>query len=99
MIHELNAEQYHEPEKKPSDNELQDLDIDLYVMNGCGYCTKLKQMLSQAGVLQHVNIISDIRNRPELKGVRGFPHMISKKTGKSHTGYVNNVPHLIEQLS
>ena len=95
MIHELNnTENFHEPT-----NNLKDLDIDLYVMDSCGYCTKMKQMLRKAGVLEQVNIISNLRNRPELKNVRGFPYMISKKTGKSHTGYVDNVAQLIENLS
>ena len=78
---------------------IKDLDIHVYVMNGCGYCTKMKQMLTDSGVMDQVTIISDIRNRPELAHVRGFPHMVSKKTGKTHTGYVPSIDKLLQVLS
>ncbi len=91
------TEEYHHVPKRES--ALKALNVHLYVMNGCGYCTKMKNMLQENGVLEDVTIISDIRNRPELKNVRGFPYMISKTTGKTHTGYVPKLETLIEKLS
>ena len=99
LIEELSlpAEGYEAPVEK--DMTVKDLDIHLYVMNGCGYCTKMKKMLTESGVIGDITVISDIRNRPELANVRGFPYMISKKTGKTHTGFVPTVDKLVQALS
>lgn len=78
---------------------LRDLHLKLYVMRGCGFCEKMKDLLRSEGVIDDVEIVTDLAaHRNELQHVRGFPHMKSKKTGKEMTGYSGSIDTIIEKL-
>jgi glutaredoxin len=79
---------------------IKDLDIVVFVMQGCVYCDKLKAMLAQHGVDKQVEFVDarDPKHRQELAHVRGFPHYKSKKTGKSSTGYPGSLEKMIASL-
>ena len=81
------------------EDEIKNLKIKLYVMNGCGFCVKLKELFKEHNVLEHITIITDLQNhKQDLKNVSGFPHMISQTTGKSMTGYSNSLDKIINEL-
>ena len=78
---------------------IRDLHLKLYVMRGCGFCEKMKDLLRSEGVIDDVEIVTDLAaHRNELQHVRGFPHMKSKKTGKEMTGYSGSIDTIIEKL-
>lgn len=80
-------------------DDIRKLNIKLYVMNGCGFCVKLKELFEKHKVLDDITIITDLQNhKKDLKNVSGFPHMISQTTGKSMTGYSDSLDKIINEL-
>jgi len=68
----------------------------VYTSNGCGYCTKLKKMLTDANVIDKVTLVE---NGKLPDGVQGVPHIESRTTKKHHTGCPKSVEALIKSLS
>lgn len=91
---------YHEGYEHPMKKKVRDMKLKVYVMEMCGYCQKLKQMLEEAGITDDdVEYIKDLAShRHELQNVRGFPHIKSMKTGKEMTGYPGSMENLMKQL-
>jgi protein-disulfide isomerase len=72
---------------------VQDLQIVVFASPSCGWCNKLKTELSEAGVLEMVELV-DVsteggqQTAKELLGeFRGVPATYSRKTSKSSVGY------------
>ena len=89
------TESYH-----PLHDRVKKLNIVVFVMQGCGYCDKIKSMLAQAGV-QSLVVFADARDpkyRQELMNVRGFPHYKSMTTGKSSTGYPGSLEKMLASM-
>jgi len=84
----------------PTASPFQDLEIVVFVMQGCVYCDKLKALLKQHGVDKYVEFVDarDPKYRQQLQHVRGFPHYMSKKTGKSSTGYPSTLEKMVASL-
>lgn len=76
---------------------VQDLRLELFVMDGCIYCDKIKSLLKP--VLSHIKVTNAATARDRLHNVRGFPHIVSHKTGKSKTGYTDNLEAILKELS
>ena len=74
------------------------LEIDYCSSSGCHYCNETNYMLKKAGVFDDVNVLKDVTTY-EGKPIPGYPHFVSKKTGKSFTGYPRTVENLISKLS
>jgi hypothetical protein len=94
---------FSEPKKEENfenDNSLagkvKDLQIQFYSNQRCGFCHKSKDLFSKEGVLEHINVLD---NTPLPNGVEGYPHFVSKKTGKGHTGAPSSIESLINRLS
>lgn len=81
--------------------KIKSLRIVIYTMKHCAFCTKIKKMLEDRGLLDHVTIhdIATLKDKSKLKGVRGFPHMESHKTGKTYTGCPMTVEMMVDKLS
>lgn len=85
-------------------NHLQDLGVLIFVSPSCGWCTKMKGELAEAGVLEMVELVDvsteagKMMAQEVLKESRGVPATYSKKTGKSSVGY-KPLPDMIEALS
>lgn len=80
-------------------NDIKNLKVNLYVMEGCIYCVKLKELFEQYNVLEDITVVSDLENhKQDLKNVNGFPHLKSQTTGKSMTGYTDNLENIIKEL-
>ena len=98
LVHMLSShtvESFEHSKKK----KIRDLHLKLYVMHGCGFCEKMKELLRSEGVLDDVEIVTDLAgHQHELQHVRGFPHIKSKKTGKEMTGYTGSIDTIIEKL-
>ena len=75
---------------------LKKLNIDFYSNQRCGFCHRSTDLFKREGVLQHITVKN---NAPLPKGVEGYPHFVSKTTGKSHTGAPSSVEALINRLS
>lgn len=80
---------------------LKNLDVTVFLMKGCVFCEKLKALLRQHGLEQVVTYAdgTDPKYKDLLRGVRGFPHYRSAKTGKSGTGYPSSIDDLIKNLA
>ena len=77
-------------------DKLKDLDITFFTNSGCGFCKQTMSLIeTKGGDLK--NHIKTSTNLPS--GVRGFPHFISGKTGKSHTGFPGTLERLYDLLS
>lgn len=91
------------PSNKPISiiDKVKDLRIVIYTMNNCGFCTKIKNMLAKEGLLNVVRIydMSTIKDKKELKEIRGFPYIKSLNTKKSYTGCPMSIEMLIKNLS
>lgn len=87
-------ENYHSPHV----SKVKNLQLELFVMDGCVFCDKMKEMLEKHGVLDHVKVTKAMDARHRLQNVRGFPYMMSHVSQKSHTGYVDNLDTLLQQL-
>ena len=68
--------------------------INLYVMNGCGWCKKLKQRIAESGK-EHLFEIKDNSEAP--KEAQGFPYLTGP-TGKNHSGYMEDIDALVAKL-
>lgn len=79
----------------PAD-KIKKLNIDFYSNQRCGFCHRSTDLFKREGVLQHITVKN---NAPLPKGVEGYPHFVSKTTGKSHTGAPSSVEALINRLS
>jgi glutaredoxin len=77
---------------------IRDLGVVVYEMDNCPYCTSLHSMLAPyQDVVQFKNGLDPV-NAPSLQGVKGFPHIVSKTTGKSVTGCPASIDNLIKDL-
>jgi hypothetical protein len=80
--------------------KIKELQLKIYIMKGCHFCHKLKEEL-----LKHAEKFIEYKdalhpsNKHEIANVRGFPHIVSKKTGKSITGLPRTIEQLIHDLS
>lgn len=85
---------------KPSN--LKDLKVKIFVSDSCGYCKRLKQMLSSSNNLKNVKIISlsDSDYEKEAKPYKfsGYPFIVSETTGKHILGAPPSVQNLINGL-
>jgi glutaredoxin len=81
--------------------KIKDLQIIIYTMKNCTFCTMLKKMLEKEGLLNEVVIhdVSMLKDKSKLKGIRGFPHLESMKTKKSYTGCPMTLEMMVEKLS
>ena len=77
---------------------VQKLQIEVFTMNGCGWCDKLKQEIRQSGLEKYIKISDASEARNKNIDVRGFPHTISHTTGKGVPGYMK-IPDLVKKLS
>lgn len=84
-------------------NSLKDLNIEMYYNDYCGYCQKAKDMLTQNGVIEQIQLknVSEPNNSRDFKkhNARGVPFFVSKKTNKSHAGLPSSVDDLKKKLS
>jgi hypothetical protein len=77
-------------------DKLKDLDITFYTNSGCGFCKQTMNLIESAGG----DLKSSIKISTDLpKGVRGFPHFVSGKSGKTHTGFPGTLERLHSLLS
>ena len=100
---EMPIEEPEMPVEEPQNSvrqQIQDLNIDLYYSDHCGYCTKLKGMLANNGVLDVINLrnTSDPSveeymqtNSPECANAGGVPCSHSLTTGKVVVGSVDTL--------
>jgi thiol-disulfide isomerase/thioredoxin len=77
-------------------DKLKDLDITFYTNSGCGFCKQTMNLIENVGG-DLKNSITTSTNLP--KGVRGFPHFVSGKSGKTHTGFPGTLERLHSLLS
>jgi len=73
------------------------LKIEVFTMNGCGWCDKMKQEIRQSGLDKHIKISDASEARKQNIDVRGFPHTVSHMTGKGVPGYMK-IPDLVKKL-
>ena len=92
-----------DPDEDSNDNndnslvsQIKNLNIEFYSNDRCGFCHRSKDLFSQEGVIDYMTIKENV---PLPEGVEGFPHFISKKTGKGHTGAPSSVESLINRLT
>lgn len=80
-------------------DKIKNLQLKVYIMKGCHFCDRLKELLQN--FQSHIEYRNGLDNRwkNELKNVQGFPHIISSKTGKHLTGLPQSLNHLIKHLS
>ena len=101
LVHGLSGKHHtKESFQSPLHDRVKKLNIVVFVMQGCGYCDKIKSMLAQAGV-QSLVVFADARDpkyRQELMNVRGFPHYKSMTTGKSSTGYPGSLEKFLSSI-
>lgn len=85
-----------------SATNLKDLKVKIFVSDSCGYCKRLKQMLSSGNHLKDVKIISlsDANYESEAKRYKfnGYPFIVSEKTGKHVLGAPPSVRDLVSAL-
>jgi len=93
-------ESYHSSSGGSMASKVQSLQIVVFVMQGCVFCDKIKEMLAKEGLDKMVQFVNatDPQYRNELKNVRGFPHYKSMKTGKSSTGFPGSVAKMVANL-
>lgn len=82
-----------------SQQKVKDLDIIIYSSPNCPYCMKLKKMLQDEGMMEHVSFIEDMSKMQNLEQIQGFPYLMSRKSSKNMTGCPHNINMLLEQLS
>jgi glutaredoxin len=87
--------------KQPVDT-IRDLDIKILLSKRCGYCTRLKNMLEQNGVLHKVTLMYDNDpNVPQVFGsfkINGVPFIYSAKTKKTISGAPASLQQMIQGL-
>jgi len=77
---------------------LKSLELKVYVMERCGYCTRLKDVLKD-----YLNVI-ELRDSRDQKwkdiinemGILGFPTMVSEKNGKVLVGFKSSVDEILK---
>merc|ERR1712173_239998 len=81
LVDMLSSHESYEPDMK---KKVRDMKLKVFVMNMCGYCQKLKEMMKSHGITEDdVEFIHNLEPyKHELKHVRGFPHTKSMATGK-----------------
>ena len=77
-------------------SQIKKLDIEFYSNERCGFCHRSKELFEKEGILEYMTIKE---NSPLPEGVEGFPHFVSKNTGKGHTGAPSSVESLVNRLS
>jgi len=78
-----------------------DLEVVMFSSPHCGYCKMMKEALKKHDLDSVMEIVEDMDHSPyrHMKGsIRGYPTMMSKKTGKTSTGYSDNIMMLIEKM-
>lgn len=82
---------------------LKSMNIKIFVSDSCGYCKRLKQMLSSAGQLKDVRIISlsdsDYSSEASKYSFNGYPFIVSETTGKHILGAPPSIETMIQSLS
>jgi len=93
-------ESYSSPSSTGSPSEIKDLQVVVFMMRGCMFCDKLKALMANHNVSHLVEYADaqDPKYRQHLQNVRGFPHYMSKKTGKSSTGYPGSLEKMVASL-
>jgi glutaredoxin len=76
---------------------VKELQIEVFTMNGCGWCDKMKKEIRQSGLENYIKISDASEARKQNISVRGFPHSMSHKTGKQAPGYMK-IPDLVKKL-
>lgn len=77
---------------------LKNLELKVYVMERCGYCTRLKDVLKD-----YLNVI-ELRDSSDQKwkdiineiGISGFPTIVSEKNGKVLVGYRSSIDEILK---
>ena len=75
-------------------DKFKELDITFHTNDGCHFCQQTKSLFENEGVLGSVKISKSLPS-----GARGFPHFVSGRTGKTHTGFPRSVERLFDLLS
>lgn len=81
--------------------QVKELDVVMFSSPHCGFCKMMKEVLKKHDLEDVIEIIEDLDNSNyrHMKGqVRGFPTIMSKKTGKTSVGYSDNLVMLLEKL-
>lgn len=97
LVDMLSSHESYEPDMK---KKVRDMKLKVFVMNMCGYCQKLKEMMKSHGITEDdVEFIHNLEPyKHELKHVRGFPHTKSMATGKEMTGCPSSMEDLMKKL-
>ena len=84
---------------KDLDAKIRGLNLTVYYANGCSHCIRLKKLLEPyQSVIEYRNK-DDPRFASEVRIIKGFPFIISKKTNKSYLGVPPSVNDLVQQLN
>jgi glutaredoxin len=94
LISKLNATQIKDIVKK-----IQDLNLIVYIANGCQHCVRLKKLLGQYSSFIEYRNKDDPRFASEVRIIKGFPFITSKTTNKSYLGVPPSLTELIQQLN
>jgi glutaredoxin len=82
-------------------DKVKDLGLVMFSSPHCGFCKMMKDVFKKHDLENVVEIIESIDNSEykHMKGsIHGFPTLHSKKTGKSHTGFSENISMIVEKL-
>jgi glutaredoxin len=79
--------------------QVRDLNINVYVMENCEYCRKLKSMLDPFGSAITYLDGTDPANASSVAKAPGFPFIVSKKTGKNMVGLPSTIQQMVNTLS
>lgn len=84
--------------------QMRDLNIIFLKMEGCGHCTRLKELLDKNNLTNQVKIVDS--NSPQVDTLKnkygeinGFPTLISETTGKKMVGGRSNIEDVLAALS
>lgn len=79
--------------------KVKDLDIIVYSSPACPHCTNFKSLCKSENVLSSMDFVEDISQMRDVKDIKGFPTIVSKKTNKNMTGAPPNLQTLVDYLS
>lgn len=83
-------------------SSLKDLRVKIFVSDSCGYCKRLKQMLSSTHNLKNVALISTSDSAFERESKKykfnGYPFIVSETTGKHILGAPPSIEKMIMAL-
>ncbi len=99
IVKKLETKEYFVPPNEKLCQNLKDLDLQLYMSHGCPYCDNLKQLLRDQNALSSVTIIDNLAEVENPPVIKGWPTIISKKTGKQMMGSPPDLELLISHLS